>query len=437
MSGKFKLTAVAAATTIALLPISSAWSAGFTISARSTSSLGNAFSGTAAQVEDASVVFNNPAGMQKLDGKHVSVALHTVFPDVKFSDEGSHIGGFPLGSGGDDTSGDTKYVPNFYYVQKLNPDARFGLGVYSPYGLGLEYQDNWTGRYFSTKSELKTVNVSPSFSFQASPKVSLGVSLDLQYIDAELTKQIDFGAMTGGLPGSTDGTNTLTGSNWSYGFSLGLLYDISEVTRFGAAFHSGIRQDINGKSKFSGQTGNNLIPPLPAIPDSSLFTNSDADVTLYLPETLSLSLAHDTSSKLTLMGDLTFTRWSRYDTLSVDFDNSLPTSTEEKNWDDVWRASIGANYRLNNQWLLRAGYAYEDGPVPNDTRDPRVPDGDRNWFTIGTNYKPADNFSLDLAYAYIHIPDVNSNLTDSMGHTLIGSYEDKTSYFSIQGNYQF
>ena len=158
---------------------------------------------------------------------------------------------------------------------------------------------------------------------------------------------------------------------------------------------------------------------------------------MHLPETLSFSLAHDASSKLTLMGDLTFTRWSRYEALSVDFDNSLPTSTEDKDWNDVWRASVGVNYRLNNQWLLRAGYAHDASPVPNETRDPRVPDGDRNWFTIGTNFKPADNYSIDLAYAYLQMNDVKSDLTDSLGHTLVGDYENKTSYFSIQGNFQF
>lgn len=444
MSKKYYFSAVAAATALALSPVNPAWAGGFAISAKSTSSLGNAFSGTTAQVEDASVLYNNPAGMQKLTGTNISANLHTIFPDVKFKDDGSNT------SGPDEsTAGETKYVPNFYYVQELNPDVRFGLGIYSPFGLGLEYDEDWKGRYFSINSELKTINISPTFSFQAGSKLSLGASLDLQYVEADLSKAVDFGSLcyayeslgvigagtcagAGMAPQGQDGTHTLKGDNWSVGYSFGLLYDISETTRIGAAFHSATRQDISGDSAFDfgGHANAQAI-------FGSMFTNSNAAVTLNLPETISFSIAHDLNNKLTLMGDVTWTRWSRYEELSVDFDNNLPTSTEVKNWKDTNRISIGLNYLMSVQWLLRVGYAYEEGPVPTETRDPRVPDGDRNWFTIGTNYKPSDSFSLDLAYAYIDVEDVDSDLTDALGHHLLGGYEETSSYLSVQGNWHF
>ncbi len=412
MQKRFQLTAAALAGTLALAPLSSASAAGFSISARGTSNLGNAFSGTAAEVEDASVVYNNPAGMQKLDGTHTSLTLHVIAPKASYTHEAD----------GEEyeADDDIRYVPNLYYVQELNPDTRLGLAVYSPWGLGLDWGDSWPGNTYSIKSEMKTVTVSPSLSFQATPNFSIGASIDFQYLDAKLSKALSIG-----------GTNELTADNWAHGFSLGVLYDADETTRFGATLHSAIRHDLSGKAKFSGYDPTIVVVPALGLTAGDIFANTTGKVTLHLPETLSLSVAHDYSRRLTVMADYTYTRWSRYEELTVVHDSPLGTVSEEKNWKDTARVSLGINYLMSPKWLLRMGYAFDESPVPDDTRDPRVPDGDRDWLTIGFNFRASEDVSIDAAYAYLHMDEEPSELAG-----LDGDYENGTQYASIQLNWK-
>ena len=416
------------------------WGSGFGISSKSASNLGNAFSGTTVLAEDASVAYTNPAAMQDMDEQQFSLMMNYIDSDITFTDDGSNT------TGADSTNvNDPHYVPNFYAVSPLNKDTRFGFGIYAPFGLGLDYDDDWKGRYITTGSDLKIINFSPNVSFRANDKLNLGFGIDMQYLSAELDNAVDFGticygyeaygvipggacAASGLAPQQSDGSQSLTGSNWAVGYSLGLTYDISEATRFGMAFHSATRHDIAGESDFEGQ------PDLLA----STFADTDADLTLVLPETLSLGLSHKVSPQFQLMADATWTAWSRYDELVVEFDNDVPTSTTEQNWNDVWRLSVGGNYRVNDSWLVRAGISHDPTPIPDaEHRSPRVPDETRNWFSIGSNTRIGKNMNIDLAASYTKADSVEIDNTDSLGHNLQGEYDTEILYLTAQLNWRF
>ncbi|MCW9089547.1 MAG: OmpP1/FadL family transporter [Gammaproteobacteria bacterium] len=411
---------------------STALAGGFSIRGKSASSLGNGTAGTAVLAEDASVVYNNPAAMQDLDGTHFSMLLHTIVSDVQFEDKGSNISG-PTTSSVDDPH----FVPNLYYVKTLQEDMRFGLGIYAPFGLGLDYDDEWMGRYITTSSDLKVINISPALSFRASNKMNLGVGIDLQYLDATLANAVDFGTICAAYsiascadPQNNDGSQELTGSNWALGFSFGLTYDIDALTRFGLSYHSATRHDVEGDSDFEGT-------PV-ELQAMDMFTDTGGSLTLNLPETLSLGLSRQISPQLQLLADATWTRWSRYDALVVEFDNNTPTSTTEQNWQDVWRFSVGGNYRLNETWLLRAGFSHDQTPIPNaQYRSPRVPDTDRNWFSLGSRTRLNPEMELDLAIAYTPPKSYRIDRTDSLGHILNGEYESEILYLTAQFNWQF
>ena len=416
------------------------FAAGFGISAKSTSNLGNAFAGTAALAEDASVAYNNPAAMQQLGGGNFSIAIHNANPTAKFTDRGSNTSGNTTS-----TADAAKYFPSLYYVRELGGDVRFGLGIYSPFGLGLEYDDTWTGRYHTTSSEMRTLNISPSFSFKASDKLAIGAGIDLQYLDATLDSMVDIGticyyyASVGAIPGGAatcagagltpqgnDAKQSLRGDDWAMGFTLGMTYTFSEDTLMGAVLHSSARHDVDGTSTFTG------VNPLMA----SIFATTPASLTVNTPETINLSLAHHVNDRLTVMGDYMYTRWSRMDELSVDFANSIPTNTTAFAWRDVSRYSIGMNYKASDTWLLRGGLSHDQSPVPNSSvRSPRVPDGDRNWLNVGFRYSANNRLSVDFAYAHIFTVNVGSNNSDALGHTLVGDYEVDSNYVSVQANW--
>jgi long-chain fatty acid transport protein len=107
-----------------------------------------------------------------------------------------------------------------------------------------------------------------------------------------------------------------------------------------------------------------------------------------------------------------------------------------------WRAGIGANYQLNNEWKLRFGYAYDKTPVQDQFRSPRLPDESRNWLAIGAQWAFSKQGALDFGYAHEFVDDASSNLAIPAaaplpGGTLRGTYKADVNILGIQVRYSF
>ena len=422
-----------------------ALAAGFAIIEQSVSGLGNAFAGGAASASDASTVFFNPAGLTHLEDSEFEFAAHIISPSTTFTDEGSNIAGvFPLSGGDGGDAGVVALVPNLYYTRKLDERLYFGLGINAPFGLKTEWDRGWVGRYHAVESEVKTINIQPSFAYRAGDHLSVGLGFDLQYIEGTLSNAVDFAsvcqgfadfgfptASCAGLPQSSDGFAEVTGSDWSGGLNLGLLYDIDDATRVGLHYRSPVFQNLSGDARFE-----NVPAELLAI---GAFVDTDASLDIALPESVSGSIWRQVNDRLALMADITWTRWSRFDRLVIDYDQGLQGNTvQAENWDDSLRYAIGADYAWNDQWTLRAGLAYDETPIPSAAeRTPRIPGNDRTWVAIGAGYRVADTLSFDAAYAHLFVDQTPIENTNALGATLVGTFDSSVDILSAQLNWRF
>jgi long-chain fatty acid transport protein len=419
-----------------------AHAAGFALSDKSVSGLGAGMAGEAVYAEDASTLYNNPAGMLALKGTQATVGVNRLSTSATFTDGDSNVTG-----AGRNNSDVVAYIPNAYFVHELQPDLRVGFGINSPFGLGLTYDDDWMGRYHTISTNIRTFNLSPAVAYRVNEQLSVGGTIDFQYMDASLKTGVDFNRICIGtlmappynLPAANaaaacapygDGTNKLSGDSWGTGYSLGLTYAFSPATQLGATYHSGVSHTLKGTSKFENVPGMGSFP--------TVFSDSDATVKVDLPESLSLGLAHAVNDRLRLLAGYTWTGWSSYKELRVDYDNTLPDTVSEEKWNDVSRYSIGAHYQFNPEWLLRAGFFYDQTPVPDtEHRTPRLPDTDRRWLTLGAKWAASQTFDLDMALAYVNEKDIPITRTDSLGHTLDGTYDVTGVYGSLQASWKF
>lgn len=407
--------------------------AGFALIEQSASGVGNAFAGGSAAAEDASTIFFNPAGMTRLPGKQVVVGVHAIDPSVKFTNQGSTLAPpappVPLTGGNGGDAGQWSYVPNLYLSWELNESLWLGIGVNSPFGLKTDYAVGWVGRYQALNSELTTVNINPSIAYKVNDKVSLGFGLSAQKADATLNKAIDFGLFLG-APQTSDGSQELSASDWGYGFNLGALFQISPDMRIGVAYRSRIKYTLSGTSTFSGVPG-----PLSGILS---FQNSNASADLTVPDSASLSVLQTFGDKWELMGDITWTQWTVFNQLVVNFANGAPSNVTPENWQNAWRFSLGMNYKPNEKWKLRSGIAWDQTPVPNSTlRTARVPDNSRTWLAVGASWYFTKGASLDFGYAHLFVPSTSINHTEQASGTLIGSYDNSVNIISVQVAYSF
>lgn len=444
---------------------SQASAAGFALIENSASGMGNAYAGGSAIAEDASTVWFNPAGMTRLSGSQIVVAGHIISPTADFSNNGSSInpavGGGPL-SGADDDGGVTAFVPNFYYVTELGGDAWFGVGVSVPFGLSTEYDDDWVGRYGATKSEVQTININPSFAFKHSDKLSVGLGLSFQYIDATLESRIDsamtcFGLVSqatdpataqtqcftnaGLVPGeeTQDSSQSLKGDDWNWGWNIGLLYELDDKSRLGVAYRSSIDANLDGDVNFT------VNPTLRAVinsfgpPYDAFMTDTGVSAGIELPSSLSVSYYRDVNDTFAVMADVTWTDWSNFDSLVVKFDNLVqPASVTPENWEDSFRFAIGANYKLDDSKVLRFGVAHDQTPIQSpEERTPRIPGDDRTWVSLGFGYQLDANTSVDVGYSHLFVGNTKINNTDAFGHTLTGEYDADVDILSVQGTFKF
>ncbi len=422
----------------------SIYASGFSIIEHSASGLGQAFAGAAAVAEDASTVYFNPAGMMYLEGSQVTAGLHIIKPKTSFQDNGTSasLGGqvpVALGSSNGGDAGGYNFVPNFYYVTEVGNNMRFGLGINSPVGLNTTYKNDWNGRYTAVKSELKTININPSFAFKATEQLSLGVGVSIQYLQTELTNQTYLCGHPQLSPNcnptsssevlANDATNVMKGNGWSGGFNLGLIYQPIKSTRIGLAYRSKVKHSLSGTLKVTASNGFSLA-------DKNI--SADMDV----PETISLSLTHQLTPKITLLGDATYTGWSSFKELKVDFDDGSPSDITEENWNNVMRYSLGLKYSLSPSIILRTGVAHDKTPIDDQYRTSRIPGDDRTWLSLGMSYQVTKELSMDIGYAHLWVKDAKINeefdgLAGALQGNLTGDFDSSVDILSAQVNLAF
>ena len=465
---RFRRTRVAAAVGAATLALASgySWSAGFALQEQNASGLGHAYAGGAAAAEDVSTIFYNPAGLVRLQTMQVVMAGNLICPSAKFSDGGSQPAfGQPLGGTGGN-AGDCAVVPNLYIGIPFTDKWSFGLGINAPFGLKTEYDQSWLGRFQAVQSKVETYNINPALSWEPTKDWTVGAGVNFQRLKATLTNEVNYAALyaqgvgslvaAGQVPaaaaptliGSAAGLQSdakVTGDDTAWGWNVGVLWQLSNQTRVGAAYRSSIKYTVDGTVTFNNPTATGPLPPTLA-PVGQLLVNGinqqlfdgGAQLAIKLPETANISVFHQFNNQWDLMADLQYTGWSSIQQLQVVRSTGVVLSTTPEDFRNTWRASVGANYRYTDKWIFRGGLAYDQTPVRDAERTPRLPDNDRTWISFGTQYKFSDNWSVDAAYAYIFVK--NSSINQNEGSTaangnIVGTYKNNVNIFGLQLTY--
>ncbi|MDR2017177.1 MAG: outer membrane protein transport protein [Burkholderiales bacterium] len=444
-----------------------AQAAAFALQEQSASGLGNAFAGGAAEGADASSMYANPATLSRQKSKQIVGAMHIATPSMKFRNENSQPAvNQPLGNEGGD-AGSINFLGNFYAAVPINDRWTAGLGIGTPFGLVSDYNNDWAGRYLALRSDVKTVNVNPAVSFKATEKLSLGVGVNWQYLHATFTSAANYsaaigsaaqaaaaaGAIPAGMVSSIidataglDSISKVKGHNNAWGWNAGILYEIDPATRVGLSYRSEVRHKVNGTVKFDHPSLDNvpaaLAPIIGGLANNvnNLLYDGKIHSTITLPQTVNLSFFRQMTPKLDLMADIQWTGWSSIKELTF-VRNEGPILQNTPEWfKNAWRISAGGNYRINEQWLMRAGFAFDQSPVHDAYRTPRLPDADRYWVTIGGQYTINKNMRLDAGFAYLFVkkgPIRDNGDNPQLYGSLDGHYNNYATVASMQFVYTF
>ena len=400
------------------------------------SGLGNAFAGSAAKANDASTIFWNPAGMTQLQAREISVGLTAVRPSFKFDDQGSQTGVFrAAGDGGD--AGSWAYIPNAYMSWAVNKDLYLGLGIGGPFGLKTKYDQPWKGSAQSNEFDIKTININPSIAYRVNEKVSLGAGVSWQKIEADYYRQLAIGPLATprgplALP-QVQAHVSLDDSAW--GWNIGALFTLSPATKVGLSYRSTIQYHTDGSLSLSGDgtpAGNATAAALaPA-------GKADVGADIKVPDTFVLSVTQQLSDRWEMLGDLSWTGWSSIQNVDIVRDAGGSAENLPADFQNTWRVALGANYKYTDTVKFMFGIAYDQTPVKNSTtRLTSLPDNNRTWFTVGTQWKPAKQQTVELGAAYLYIPNTNINHTTAAGGTVTGDYNSSVWILGAQYSVAF
>lgn len=405
--------------------------AAFQLLEGNASGLGNAYAGSAAVAEDASTVFFNPAGMTLLPGRNVAFSVDLVRPSAKFDNQGSTVPpGQGIGGNGGD-AGDWAAIPAGYMTWQLTDRLFAGLGVGAPFGLKTEYGADWVGRFHAVKSEIKTVNINPSIAFKVNDVLSIGVGVNFQRIDADLTNLVTNPGLAGSLA-----RGRIKGDDTAWGWNAGLMWQVSDTTRLGAAYRSKMDYKLEGTARFTGlnATGNIVATALNA------GRGGDVTADVELPDTATFSVVQKISDRWTMLGDISWTGWSTLQDLTVNRVDGVNVTTEELRWRDTWRVAFGGTYAYTDALSLKFGLAWDQTPVRDTTRLPRVPDEDRVWLSLGLQWRPNATSAVDVGYAHLFVKDAKVNNDGGsalLKGTLVGEYENSVDILGVQYSTRF
>lgn len=460
---------------------------GYKLNEQGASGAGNAYAGRAAVVEDASVVFYNPAGMVKLKRAELTVGASYLKPTGSFSPSSytnaagktytaEDLG--PYSDGGDFLSSAT--IPYGYFAMPINEKFAAGFGIFVPFGTNTNYDDDFIGGVFADETQLTSIEFQPAVAYRVNDQFSVGFGLDITYMKGLLSKQLDtvpYNENLKYLNGGVDPTNItgsglaysdyegfenhyeVEGDDWQVGYNLSLMWDINSDITLGVSYRSEMEFTLKGDSEFkqsegvvgltqspadipaAGVTaGDYIIAPVDGATGS--VANQSSKVPLTTPQSLTVSYAHQLTEKLQLVAGVTWTQWSVFESFDVISTESevgmIETLSDlgegyighiEENWKDTTAIAVGANYQLNDDWLLRAGYANDQSPVSNSYRTARVPDNDREWLSAGVNYRIDEDLDVDFAFSYLFFADTKVN---EYNRGLDGNPKDST---NLKGEY--
>lgn len=348
---------------------------------------------------DAASVFFNPGSVSFLKENSVNIGFTPTFANTLFEDANTTSIGrtnSPMG---------TPF--SVYAVYRKNEESKFfyGLGIYTPFGSTIQYEDAWTGRFALTKLQLKSIFIQPTVSYKLNDKIGIGAGFVYTIGNVNLQKDIPVQDADG-----TYGHAELDGKASGFGYNVGLFVQATEKLNIGLSYRSKVNMEVaEGTATFT--VPSSLTANFP----SGTFSSA-----LPLPQVATLGLAYKLNEKLEFALDVNYVGWKAYDTLAFDYAQntaSLIDTKSARNYKNTLAFRLGANYALTEKFDARLGLAYGLTPVQNGYVTPETPDANRINYTVGLGYKIGDHFQLDASVFFTHLKRTDTNLETNLSGT--------------------
>jgi len=379
-----------------------AFSSGFALYEPTTVShaMGGALVGKAM---DASANFNNPATLTDLTNLQFTVGFITEHPRGSGEVRKNH------GLWTEQTMDPGLFwLPHFQAAIPLPWGFAFGLSGSAEYGLGTDYAESWPMNWNSTKTTVQGYVLNPNLAWRWGD-FSIGAGMRWLYFDFEQDK----------IPYADPyGINTfdyhLKGNNHfgSFGWQIGVKYDILDNLAVGAVYKSAIDVGVCGDTEMTVRSA------MPAYRDAlaaqAAAYSGDADADLRLPQSITGGINWDVTKTWHLGTAVSWTEWSQLETLV--FNVKPAANPVYLHWRDTWRASVGSCWDFWTDWKWMISYTYDMDCTQDDQSSTMLPPANRHIAATGFAWNIWRGLELAVSYSCIFMDGGDMHTSDSFGN---------------------
>jgi long-chain fatty acid transport protein len=386
------------------IPLCAAAALAAGLSLKAAAADGPAMTGLFASADDAVTAATNPAGLTRLHEVEWVGGLSAFYSTSDFTTTAQSVGG----SFSNSSSGSLA-IPSLYYARPINDDITFGISLTVPSGLGSDPGDSTPARYLLEKWTLGYVSLTPAAGYRVNEKLSIGAGLNLNYALYDYQTAVFNG------PGQPDGKMELRDGNFGVGYQLGMLYELSPITRFGLSYSSSTTSKFSSTPELSG-----LTPQRAALLPAGIRSNP---VTLEseFPQHLGGGAWHEFADGKSATLDLLWVNFNRFGLSSATLGNNA-IQVSNTRYQNIWGATAGMNWPLDEKWTMRFGAAYASSGVDSENRtfSLRL---DRIWGAgVGTEYRWRKNRVVGVNLTYYNLGSAPLSTTIPLVGTLSGEY---------------
>lgn len=406
---------------IILLASSAVYAGGYRVAIQGQKQLAMGHTGVAV-INSAETVFFNPASMSFLENKfNFSLGGSAIFSQVKFQNESfgwSAETDNPLGT-----------PLNFYATYKANDWLTFGLGVYTPYGSTVEWEDDWAGSHLVNNIDLKAIFIQPSVAVKIGEVFSIGGGPIYVTGGVNFNRNISR-SLTDENGNRSEVTIDATGIS-AWGYNVGWTLKATDKLTLGFNYRSEITMEVeDGDADFQN------------VPPSLGFNDTTFNAELPLPGELTFGASYKFCEKWLFAFDFNHTLWSSYESLDVEFNNAAGTSVNARNYEDASTYRFGLQYDHNSKFTFRGGIYFDESPIQNGFFAPETPRGDSVGYTGGLTYNVNDKLGIDFSFLYLSFDEENNSydhFVESNGEksSFGGTYTNSTFAPGIGVSYKF
>lgn len=382
-----------------------------------------------AQADDPSAIYYNPAGLIQVTGTRTLSGAYFNGPEATYNGSGTGAG---TGKGAQDQ---INIVSHFYVVSDFGMEwFRAGLGIFTPFGQSVDWGNNNSFRYVTTRAGLRMVDLNPTVSFKILDNLFFGAGYDFYYCDADVRRALPFVIPGVGFLG--EGNFRFEGHGEGSGFNVGTMWKIDEQNTIGVSYRSRVDVEFDGHVKVS---------QIPGALGLGSKVKQHARSEFNFPDIVQMGYAFWLNPRWKLELDGDWTHWDvtsgqnlKSQGLKGTFGLTQAQLKTKLNWEDSWIVALGTQYEVKTNLFLRGGWYFSQNSVPNKTFSPTVADGDRVGVSAGLGYK-WKKVKLDVAYQFnVTLDrDVKNNVGASVGQSVNGKYESYSQGGSVSLGYLF